>query len=38
MMLLSGVRPFEVPVSYYSRSHEQGRKSTGATLSGVYGF
>jgi hypothetical protein len=25
-MLLSGVRPFEVPVSYYSRSHEQGKK------------
>jgi glycosyltransferase involved in cell wall biosynthesis len=26
MMLRSGVRPFEVPVSYYSRSHEQGKK------------
>jgi glycosyltransferase involved in cell wall biosynthesis len=26
MLLLSGVRPFEVPVSYYSRSHEQGKK------------
>jgi hypothetical protein len=26
MMLLSGVRPFEVPVSYHSRSHEQGKK------------
>lgn len=26
MILLSGVRPFEVPVSYYSRSHEQGKK------------
>ena len=26
MMLLNGVRPFEVPVSYYSRSHEQGKK------------
>jgi glycosyltransferase involved in cell wall biosynthesis len=25
-MLLSGMRPFEVPVSYYSRSHEQGKK------------
>jgi glycosyltransferase involved in cell wall biosynthesis len=25
-MLLSGVRPFEVPVSYYSRSHENGKK------------
>jgi len=25
-MLLAGVRPFEVPVSYYSRSHEQGKK------------
>lgn len=26
MLLLSGVRPFEVPVSYYSRSHEEGKK------------
>jgi glycosyltransferase involved in cell wall biosynthesis len=26
MMLRAGVRPFEVPVSYYSRSHEQGKK------------
>jgi dolichol-phosphate hexosyltransferase len=26
MLLRSGVRPFEVPVSYYSRSHEQGKK------------
>jgi hypothetical protein len=26
MILLSGVRPFEVPVSYYSRSHEEGKK------------
>lgn len=25
-ILLSGVRPFEVPVSYYSRSHEDGKK------------
>lgn len=25
-LLLTGVRPFEVPVSYYSRSHEQGKK------------
>jgi glycosyltransferase involved in cell wall biosynthesis len=25
-ILLSGVRPFEVPVSYYSRSHEEGKK------------
>ncbi len=25
-LLLSGVRPFEVPVTYYSRSHEQGKK------------
>ena len=25
-LLLAGVRPFEVPVSYYSRSHEQGKK------------
>jgi glycosyltransferase involved in cell wall biosynthesis len=26
MLLRDGVRPFEVPVSYYSRSHEQGKK------------
>jgi dolichol-phosphate hexosyltransferase len=26
MLLLTGVRPFEVPVSYYSRSHEEGKK------------
>jgi glycosyltransferase involved in cell wall biosynthesis len=26
MMLRTGARPFEVPVSYYSRSHEQGKK------------
>jgi dolichol-phosphate hexosyltransferase len=26
MLLRNGVRPFEVPVSYYSRSHEQGKK------------
>jgi glycosyltransferase involved in cell wall biosynthesis len=26
MLLRGGVRPFEVPVSYYSRSHEQGKK------------
>jgi dolichol-phosphate hexosyltransferase len=26
MLLRTGVRPFEVPVSYYSRSHEQGKK------------
>jgi dolichol-phosphate hexosyltransferase len=26
LLLRSGVRPFEVPVSYYSRSHEQGKK------------
>lgn len=26
MMLRSGVRPFEVPVSYFSRSHEEGKK------------
>lgn len=25
-LLMTGVRPFEVPVSYYSRSHEQGKK------------
>jgi len=25
-LLLTGARPFEVPVSYYSRSHEQGKK------------
>ena len=28
MLLKSGVRPFEVPVSYYSRSHAQGKKIT----------
>jgi glycosyltransferase involved in cell wall biosynthesis len=27
-LLRSGVRPFEVPVSYYSRSHEEGKKIT----------
>ena len=26
MLLRNGVRPFEVPVSYYSRSHEEGKK------------
>lgn len=26
MLLRDGVRPFEVPVSYYSRSHEEGKK------------
>lgn len=26
MLLRSGVRPFEVPVSYFSRSHEEGKK------------
>jgi dolichol-phosphate hexosyltransferase len=26
MLLRTGVRPFEVPVSYYSRSHEDGKK------------
>ena len=26
LLLLPGVRPFEVPVSYYSRSHAQGKK------------
>jgi dolichol-phosphate hexosyltransferase len=26
MLLRTGVRPFEVPVSYFSRSHEQGKK------------
>lgn len=26
LMLRQGVRPFEVPVSYYSRSHSQGKK------------
>jgi glycosyltransferase involved in cell wall biosynthesis len=25
-MLRAGLRPFEVPVSYYSRSHDQGKK------------
>ena len=26
MLLRTGVRPFEVPVSYYSRSHDEGKK------------
>ena len=26
LLLRNGIRPFEVPVSYYSRSHEQGKK------------
>jgi glycosyltransferase involved in cell wall biosynthesis len=26
LLLRKGVRPFEVPISYYSRSHEQGKK------------
>lgn len=26
LLLRSGVRPFEVPVSYYSRSHDEGKK------------
>jgi len=26
LLLLCGIRPFEVPVSYYSRSHAQGKK------------
>jgi glycosyltransferase involved in cell wall biosynthesis len=28
LLLKAGVRPFEVPVSYYSRSHEDGKKIT----------
>lgn len=28
LMLRRGVRPFEVPVSYYGRSHDQGKKIT----------
>lgn len=28
LLLRQGVRPFEVPVSYYSRSHAQGKKIT----------
>jgi glycosyltransferase involved in cell wall biosynthesis len=28
LLLKRGVRPFEVPVSYYSRSHAQGKKIT----------
>lgn len=28
LLLRAGVRPFEVPVSYYSRSHDQGKKIT----------
>jgi hypothetical protein len=27
-LLRRGVRPFEVPVSYFSRSHEEGKKIT----------
>jgi hypothetical protein len=26
LLLRRGVRPFEVPVSYYSRSHAEGKK------------
>ena len=26
LLLKAGVRPFEVPVSYYSRSHDEGKK------------
>ena len=28
LMLRQGVRPFEVPITYYSRSHAQGKKIT----------
>jgi hypothetical protein len=28
LLLRGGIRPFEVPVSYYSRSHKQGKKIT----------
>jgi dolichol-phosphate hexosyltransferase len=28
LLLRAGVRPFEVPVSYYSRSHDEGKKIT----------
>jgi dolichol-phosphate hexosyltransferase len=28
LLLLRGIRPFEVPVSYYGRSHAQGKKIT----------
>ena len=28
LLLRRGIRPFEVPVSYYSRSHKQGKKIT----------
>lgn len=28
LLLRDGIRPFEVPVSYYSRSHKQGKKIT----------
>jgi glycosyltransferase involved in cell wall biosynthesis len=28
ILLRGGIRPFEVPVSYYSRSHKQGKKIT----------
>ena len=26
LLLRNGIRPFEVPVSYYSRSHAEGKK------------
>jgi len=28
LLLRNGVRPFEISVSYYSRTHEQGKKIT----------
>lgn len=28
LLLLQGIRPFEIPVSYYSRSHAEGKKIT----------
>jgi dolichol-phosphate hexosyltransferase len=28
LLLLRGIRPFEIPVSYFSRSHAQGKKIT----------
>ena len=37
-MLRAGVRPYEVPVSYYGRTSETGRRSPGVTAGNAYGF
>ena len=34
LLLRGGIRPFEVPVSYYSRSHAQGKKITWRDAAG----